>query len=148
MLKGISPLISPELLKVLCEMGHSDTIVFADSNFPARSIAQKNESVYLRLDGQGMVPLLGAVLPLFPLDAYVPHPVIYMQREARDKDLPVPILNEYTKIVSQWDERGTASVGDVPRQTFYDMAQKAACIVQTGETAIYANIILQKGVVK
>ena len=147
MLKGISPLISPDLLRVLCELGHGDTIVFSDSNFPGNSIAKQNGAAFLRLDGQGMVPLLDAILALFPLDEYVPHPVCYMQKEPRDKDVAVPILDEYTKVVSRWDKRGGEAVLYLPRQDFYEESKKAACVVQTGETAIYANIILQKGVV-
>ena len=147
MLRGISPLISPELLKVLSELGHGDTIVFADANFPSASNAIRGNTVYLRLDGQAMLPLLDGVLELLPLDEYVDHPVCLMQKEPRDAALSLPILDEYISIVSKWDKRGADAVGYLSRSDFYAAARSAACIVQTGETAIYANIILQKGVV-
>ena len=147
MLKGISPLISPELLKILSELGHGDTIVFADANFPSASNAVRGHTTYLRLDGQAMPPLLDGVLALIPLDEYVESPVLFMAKEPQDKDLLLPILDEYTQIISKWDKRGEKATGYLSRSAFYEAARHAACIVQTGETAIYANIILQKGVV-
>ena len=148
MLKGISPLISPELLKVLSELGHGDTIVFADANFPSASNAIRGNTKYIRLDGQGIPPLLDGVLTLMPLDEYIASPALLMAKEPRDKDLQLPILDKYIQIVGKWDKRGGKAVGYLSRSDFYEAARNAACIVQTGETAIYANIILQKGVVQ
>ncbi len=145
MLNGISPLISPELLKTLCEMGHGDRIVFGDSNFPAESMG-KNSKV-IRCDGLTIPDLLRAVLPLFPLDTYVGKPVGIMQVVEGDNP-DVPIWKEYKKIVSEFDERGKAAFEAIERFAFYDEAKKCYAVVSTGETAIYANIILQKGVVK
>ncbi len=144
MLKGISPIISPELLKVLCEMGHSDTIVIADGNFPAETIG-KNAKV-IRADGHGVPELLEAILKLFPLDTYVEKPVSLMQVTPGD-DVETPIWDTYRRLVAEVDERGNDAFAEVERFEFYEKAKNAYAIVATGETAIYANIMLQKGVI-
>ena len=146
MLKGISPVLPPELLSILCEMGHGDTLVIADGNFPAASIAKDCKLV--RCDGHGVPELLDAILQVIPLDEYVEHPVMIMQVAEKDKGLEVPIWDEYKKIVAKHDARGAAAFGSYERFEFYDEARKTYCILQSGETAIYANIILQKGVIK
>ena len=147
MLKGIPPLLSPELLKTLCEMGHSDRLVLGDGNFPAETIG-KNAKV-IRYDGQDIPALLDAILTVFPLDSYVETPVTLMQLMHRDVGkVSTPIWDEYKKIVAKHDERGAAAVGNIDRFDFYDEAKKCYCIIATGEKAIYANIMLQKGVVK
>lgn len=144
MLKGIPKIISPELLKVLCEMGHSDTIVLADGNFPTESIG-KNSKV-IRADGHSITDLLDAILKLFPLDTYVEKPVSLMQVTPGDK-METPIWDEYKKIVSKADERGKEAFQEVERFKFYEEAKKAYAVVATSETALYANMILQKGVI-
>ena len=144
MLKNIPPILSPELLKTLCEMGHSDRIVIADGNFPAESMG-KNCKV-IRCDGHGVPELLDAILTLFPLDTYVDKPVSLMQVMPGD-DAKTPIWDEYKAIIARHDERGAAAVGEIERFAFYEEAKKAYAIIATGETAIYANIMLQKGVV-
>ncbi len=144
MLKGIPKIISPELLKVLCEMGHSDTIVLADGNFPVESIG-KNLKV-IRADGHNITDLLEAILKLFPLDTYVEKPVSLMQVMPGDK-VETPIWDEYKKIVSKADERGEEAFQEVERFKFYEEAKKAYAVVATSETALYANMILQKGVI-
>ena len=146
MLKGISPLLSPELLKVLCEMGHGDELVIADGNFPAESIGKN--AIVIRADGHGIPELLDAILALMPLDTYAEKPVLYMAKSECDRDLALPILDEYKKIIEKYDERGEACTGYLERYAFYDKAEQACYIVQSGETSQYANIILQKGVVK
>ena len=146
MLKGISPLLSPELLKVLCEMGHGDELVIADGNFPAESIGKN--AIVIRADGHGIPELLDAILVLMPLDTYAEKPVLYMAKSECDRDLALPILDEYKKIIEKYDERGEACTGYLERYAFYDKAEQACYIVQSGETSQYANIILQKGVVK
>ncbi|MEK4512245.1 L-fucose mutarotase [Paenibacillus sp. FSL K6-2524] len=141
MLKGISNLISPELIKVLMEMGHSDEIVFADGNFPAASHAQR----LVRCDGHGIPELLNAVLPLYPLDTYVDRPVSLMAVTPGDT-VETPIWRQYKQIVS--DHHPVADVfEEVERFAFYERAKKAYTIVSTGERALYANIILKKGVI-
>lgn len=144
MLKGIPKILSPELLKVLCEMGHSDRLVIADGNFPAESIG-KNAKV-VRMDGHGTCEILEAVLQLFPLDTYVEHPVNLMQVMPGD-DVETPIWDSYNNIVKNADERGESAVGQIERFEFYEQARSAYAIIATGEGALYANIMLQKGVV-
>lgn len=144
MLKGISPIISPELLKILCEMGHSDTIVIADGNFPSESVG-KNAKV-IRADGHGVPELLEAILKLFPLDTYVEKPVSLMQVTPGDT-VETPIWDEYKDIVSKEDSRGADAFSEIERFKFYEEAKNAYAIIATGETALYANIMLQKGVV-
>ena len=144
MLKNIPPILSPELLKTLCEMGHSDRIVIADGNFPCESVG-KNCKV-IRCDGHGVPELLDAILTLFPLDKYVEKPVTLMQVMAGDP-VKTPIWDEYKAIIAKHDERGAESVGEIERFKFYDEARTAYAIVATGEKAVYANVMLQKGVV-
>ena len=144
MLKGIPKILSPELLKVLCEMGHSDRIVIADGNFPAESVG-RNAKV-IRMDGHGTCELLAAILKVFPLDTYVEHPVNLMEVMPGDP-VETPIWAEYEKIVSAEDERGGAAIGQIERFAFYEEAKKAYAVIATGEGALYANIMLQKGVV-
>lgn len=144
MLKNIPPILSPELLKTLCEMGHSDRIVIADGNFPCESVG-KNCKV-IRCDGHGVPELLDAILTLFPLDKYVEKPVTLMQVMAGDP-VKTPIWDEYKAIIVKHDERGAEAVGEIERFKFYDEARTAYAIVATGEKAVYANVMLQKGVV-
>ncbi len=143
MLKGIPNILSPELLKILCEMGHSDTIVLADGNFPAESMG-KNAKV-IRADGHGVCELLEAILTIFPLDTYVKSPVRLMEVMPGDP-VETPIWDAYKAIVAHHDNRENA-VTTVERFAFYEEAKKAYCIVATSESALYANIILQKGVI-
>ena len=144
MLKGIPKIISPELLKILCEMGHSDTIVIADGNFPAESMG-KNGKV-IRCDGHGGVELLDAILQLFPLDTYVETPVSLMEVMAGDT-VETPIWDEYKAVISRYDSCGDKAVSNIERFLFYEEAKKAYAIIATGESALYANLILQKGVI-
>ena len=144
MLKNISSIISPHLLKVLCEMGHSDTLVLADGNFPAESVGKN--AIVIRADGHGTTELLEAILQVFPLDTYVKTPVTLMQVMPGDP-VKTPIWDEYRAVVAANDARGSAAIGEMERFAFYEAAKKAYAIVATGESAIYANIILQKGVI-
>lgn len=145
MLKGIPKILSPELLKVLCEMGHSDRLVIADGNFPSESMG-KNAKV-IRCDGHGVPELLEAILTVFPLDTYVETPVSLMQVMPGD-NVETPIWDEYKEIISKYDDRGEKAIGQTERFAFYDEAKTAYAIIATGESALYANIMLQKGVVK
>ena len=148
MLKNIPPILSPELLKVLAEMGHGDRICIGDGNFPGASMAKPHNCVLVRADGHGVPELLDAILQVIPLDEYVEHPALIMQVADKDKGLEVPIWDTYKQIVAKHDSRGAAAFGSVERFAFYEEARNTYCILQSGETAIYANIILQKGVVK
>ncbi len=144
MLKGIPPILSPELLKVLCEMGHSDRLVIADGNFPSASIAKN--AILIRCDGHGVPELLDAILQLFPLDTYTPAPVTLMEIVPGD-NVETPIWNTYQEIVAKYDARGNDAFGSVPRFDFYEEAKTAYATTATGEKALYANIMLQKGVI-
>jgi len=142
MLIGISKLISPELLKTLMEMGHGDEIVLGDANFPAASMANK----LIRCDGHSGPELLDAILKLFPLDVYVDRPAALMEVVAGDQ-VETPIWKEYEAIIEK-----NSSIKEpfefVERFAFYERAKQAYAIVATGESALYANIILKKGVIK
>lgn len=141
MLKTIPAILSPDLLKILMEMGHGDELVIADGNFPAAAIARR----LIRADGHGVPPVLKAVLQLFPLDIYVPKPVALMQVVPGDK-VETPIWDEYDKIVRTSGEQFDG-FEQVERFAFYERAKEAYAVIATGETALYANIILKKGVV-
>lgn len=141
MLKNIPKKISPDLLKILSEMGHGDEIVIADGNFPS---ASHNDKV-IRYDGNSVPELLEQILELFPLDTYVPEQVFLM--EVADGDDYVPeIWEEYKEILKKSGEKH--AVKYVERFAFYEQSKKAYAVIATGEEAIYANIILKKGVVK
>ncbi|KMZ55083.1 RbsD/FucU family protein [Dorea sp. D27] len=144
MLKGIPKIISPELLKVLSEMGHGDRLVIADGNFPARSVGK--ESIVVRCDGHTVPEILDAILKLFPLDNSTDKPVTLM--EVPDgEDVKTPIWDIYKVIIGKHDERGDAVVNTIEKPAFIKMAKESYAIVATGEGALFANIMLQKGVV-
>ena len=142
MLKGISPVISPDLIKILMEMGHGDELVIADGNFPSAAYAQR----LVRADGLGCPVLLDAILPLFPLDTFVEKPVALMLVVPGDPYKPV-IWEEYRKIVKNHAANFT-DFEQVERFAFYERAKKAYAVLASGEMALYANIILKKGVIK
>ena len=144
MLKNIPAILSPELLKVLCEMGHGDRIVIADGNFPSESVGK--DAKVVRCDGHGTVKLLDAILTLFPLDTYTDRPVLLMEVIPGDP-VETPIWKDYERIVGKNDPRGKQAIGTLERQAFYEAAKKAYAVIATGERALYANLILQKGVV-
>lgn len=140
MLKGISPLIGPNLLATLARMGHGDEIVLADAHFPADSL---NDYV-LRADGLKIADLLSAILPLFELDNYVNHPLIMMAAVEGD-NLDSAIEDSYLNSIQKTNPQIT-SIKRIERFAFYERAKKAFTIVVTGELAKYGNIILIKGV--
>lgn len=144
MLKGISPMLSPELLKILCEMGHSDTIVIADGNFPAETMGKN--AIVLRMDGHGVPEILDAILSVFPLDSYIDKPVKLMDRVPGD-NADVSIWSKYDEIVAKYEDRGAAVIDKLERFAFYEESKKAYAIIATSETSQYANVILQKGCV-
>ena len=145
MLKGIPPIISPELLKALCEMGHGDELIIADGNFPSQSIGKN--AVVVRADGHGAVEILEAVLQLIPLDAYVEKPVALMELSPGETCPTPQIWGEYQKVLEK-HEPEHCDIEMTERFVFYERAKKAYLIIATGETAIYANVLLKKGVVK
>ncbi len=146
MLKNIPPILSPELLKVLAEMGHGDRICIGDGNFGA--------SMASPITASSSAPMNTACPNCStrfcsPLDEYVEHPVMIMQVAEKDKGMEIPIWDEYKKIVAKYDARvAKPPSAAMSAFEFYDEARKTYCILQSGETAIYANVILQKGVIK
>lgn len=144
MLKGIPEILSPELLKVLCEMGHSDRLVIADGNFPVMSMG-KNAQI-IRMDGHGAPEILDAILRVFPLDTYIEKPVNLMEVMPGD-NVQTPIWDVYKKTVEKYDERGKNAIGEIERFKFYEETKTAYAVIATSEKALYANIMLQKGVV-
>lgn len=140
MLKNIPSIISPKLLKILMEMGHGDEIVISDGNFPAAAMAQR----LVRLDGHGVPEVLEAVLELMPLDIYVEEPVALMEVVKGDTYVP-EIWDSYKAIIKE--KEGQKKIANEERFAFYERAKKAYAVVATGETSLYANIILKKGVV-
>ena len=140
MLKGISPLLSPELLATLARMGHGDTIILADAHFPGESF---NENI-LRADGLRIPDLLEGILPLFELDAYVPDPLIMMAAVEGDT-LDPKVETDYRAAIDKHAPQAP-TIARVDRFDFYDLAQEAFAVVMTGETAKYGNLLLKKGV--
>jgi len=141
MLKGVPNIISPELLKIIMEMGHGDEIILADGNFPAASVAQR----LIRADGHDVPELLEAILKFFPLDQYVAKPVGLMAVVPGDDTKPT-IWEDYRKIVKASGEK-FSDFEFVERFAFYERAKEAYAVVATSEKALYANIILKKGVI-
>jgi L-fucose mutarotase len=140
MLKNVPPILSPELMKVLMEMGHGDEIVLADGNFPAASVARR----LVRYDGHGVPELLEAVLKFFPLDIYVDRSAGLMAVVPGDKTKPT-IWEQYRAIIKASGEK-FSDFEFIERFAFYERARQAYAVVATSEKALYANIILKKGV--
>lgn len=138
MLKGISPLISPELLRILAEMGHGDELILSDAHFPAHQLGQR----VLRADGVRVADLLAAISPLFELDAYAP-PLVMMAPVPGD-ELDPSVEARYLDALAVHNPKAT--VTRIDRFAFYDRAREAYAIVVTGECAKYGNILLKKGV--
>lgn len=144
MLKGIPKILSPELLKVLCEMGHSDELTIGDGNFPGHTNAKQ----VIRMDGHGVPEILEAILKVFPLDTYVDHPVRLMAKVPGDT-VETPIWDTYKEIVARYDERGADCFEEIERNAFYERTrEKSYVVIMSSESALYANVILQKGVIK
>lgn len=141
MLKGVPSVLTPDLLKIMMEMGHGDEIVIADGNFPGASHAQR----LIRCDGLGVPVVLEAMLKFLPLDSYADSAVSLMQVVPGDDYKPV-IWEQYRKIVLESGEK-FKDFEYVERFDFYERAKNAYAVVMTSETALYANVILKKGVV-
>ena len=141
MLKGIPSILSPELLKIMMEMGHGNELIIADGNFPSAAYAQR----LVRADGHNVPELMDAILQFLPLDIYVEKPVAIMELVVDDTYQP-EIWPVFEKIVRKHDPNFNG-FENVERHTFYERAKNAYAIIVTGETALYGNIILKKGVV-
>lgn len=142
MLKGIPSILPPELLKVLMEMGHGDELVIADGNFPRLGHPKR----VVRCDGHTIPPLLDAIMQLMPLDPYVEHPTIFMEVLPEDPYVPV-IWDTYRQIIGEYEPDGARELA-IDKYQFYERAANAYAVVTTGETELYANLILKKGIVR
>lgn len=140
MLKNVPALLSPELLKIIMEMGHGDELVIGDGNFPAASCAQR----LIRLDGLGVPEILESLLKLFPLDSFEKN--AFLMEKVPGNMVETPIWKTYEKIAEAGDPN-FKGFSQIERFAFYERAKKAYAIIATSEQSLYANIILKKGVV-
>ncbi|NWK56208.1 L-fucose mutarotase [Verrucomicrobiaceae bacterium N1E253] len=140
MLKGISPILSPELLATLCRMGHGEEILLADGHFPAHEFSD----TVIRADGLSIPDLLDAILPLFELDAYDPAPVITMEAVEGDSLAPT-VEGSYAEVIARHSELNP-KISRLERYAYYERVRNAHAVVATGDVNKYANIILKKGV--
>ncbi|MDD7434465.1 MAG: RbsD/FucU domain-containing protein [Peptoniphilaceae bacterium] len=143
MLKNIPKNLSPELVKTLMEMGHGDELVIADGNFPAHRLGQR----VIRLDGQGGVDVLRSILELFPLDIEYSDQQVFLMEVANGDSYDPVIWKAYENVLKETQE-GAYTIGYIERFAFYERAKDAFCVIETSEEALYANIILKKGVVR
>lgn len=141
MLKGIPPILGPELLHILRAMGHGDEIAIVDANYPAESAGPP----VVRLDGQSATETLDAVLTLMPLDTFVEEQAIGMEvvgnprkREQTHKD--------FDKIIKRHEPGMKLTL--LERFAFYDRVSDAFAVVQTGERRLYGNVLLKKGIIR
>lgn len=140
MLRNIPSILSPDLLWSLRAMGHGDDLVIVDANFPATALGARCH----RLDGVTATDVLQAVLTVLPLDQFVPNPAVVME-VVDDPNAVPPIVAQFQDIMTTTADNPTA-LDKLERFAFYDRAKSAFAIVQTGETRLYGNIILKKGV--
>lgn len=140
MLRGIPKILPPELVKCMMEMGHSDYLIIADANFPGTAHAKK----MIRMDGIMIPELLEAILQVFPLDNFVDDPVRLMPNLPTE---PIPeIWETYRELLNKYDkDNAFKEFAFIERLPFYEHAEKAYVIIQTGDESRYGNIILQKG---
>jgi len=142
MLKGIPAIILPDLMKILMEMGHGDELLLCDGNYPKAG----SPALSVRMDGHGIVEILDAILRFFPLDAYVENPTVFMAVTPGDPYVP-EIWDTYRQVGAKYEPAGLREIA-IPRFDFYERGKKCYACVATGETALYANVILKKGVIK
>ncbi|RKX86864.1 MAG: fucose isomerase [Spirochaetes bacterium] len=140
MLKGIPNILSPDLLKILMEMGHGNELVIGDGNFPAASYAQR----LIRLDGHNVPEVLDAVLKFFPLDTFVKTPVAVMSVVPGDSTKPER-YDDFKNLVKKYNP-DFKDFEYVERFDFYERTKKAYAVIATSDLALYACIILKKGV--
>ena len=144
MLKGIPKIISPDLIKILSEMGHGDYICIGDGNFPGESMGENSYVVHM--EGHNVPEILDAVLSLIPVDTFVEKPVSVMAVPENEEE-PV-IWKKYREILDKHEPSRPEIIEEIERFAFYDKARGSYCIIQSSEAALYANIIVQKGVIK
>lgn len=143
MLNQIPKNLSPELVKTLMEMGHGDELVIADGNFPSHRLGQR----VIRLDGQGGVEVLRAILQLLPLDIAYSDEQVFLMEVADGDSYDPQIWKEYEEVLHQTQDE-EYKIGYIERFAFYERAKDAYLVIATSEEALYANVILKKGVVR
>jgi L-fucose mutarotase len=141
MLRGIDPLLTPDLLKILCEMGHGDEIAIVDANYPAATCARR----LVRLPGTNATEALRAILTLLPLDTYVDC-AAHCMTVVGDPDRTEPIMVEFQTLINE-TPGPEAKLGRIERFAFYDRAKAAFAVVSTSERRLYGNIIVKKGII-
>lgn len=142
MLKGIPPIIPPELMKIMLEMGHGDELLICDGNYPKFGCPERS----VRMDGHGIPEIMDAILRFLPLDAYVEHPVTFMAVLPGDPYKP-EIWPVYREIGLKYEKAGLREQ-TINKFDFYEQGKKCYACIATGEASLYANVILKKGVVK
>lgn len=148
MLKGISPLLSPDLLRALMAMGHGDYIALCDANCPVEMFGREGGARVLRADGISAPDLLKAILDIMPVDESYPHPFLLGNKTANDAHIETPIWDTFRQIACQYDPRGLDAFEQMGRDEFCAFISHAYAVVQTGERALYGNIAIRKGVIK
>ena len=141
MLKGIDPLLGPELLAILRGMGHGDEIVVADANFPAAGVNNR----VIRADGIAAPRMVAAIVSVLPLDDFVPAAAFRMAKVDRPDEVPA-ITADFTAALASGGYTG--AIEAIERFAFYARAKSATAVVATGETRLYGNLILKKGVIR
>jgi L-fucose mutarotase len=141
MLKGLDPLLSPDLLHALAAMGHGDEIVVVDAHFPGAATARR----LIRMDGVDATRVIRAIASVMPLDTFVEAPATGMQVVGDPKAIPEAVI-DFGHALDDAEGR-KVEIAMIDRHTFYDRSRAAYAIVQTGELRTYANLILKKGVV-
>ena len=142
MLKGISPIISPQLMICLMEMGHGDELLICDGNYPKFGCPANR----IRMNGHGITEILDAVLSLMPLDTYVEYPTTFMEVLPDDPYVP-RIWDSYREIGSKHEPLGLREQA-IQKAEFYPKGKTCYACIITSETALYANVILKKGVIQ
>ena len=141
MLKNIPDLMPPDLMKILMEMGHGDELLLCDGNYPKFGCPER----CVRMDGHGMIKILDMILQFYPLDTYVEHPVTMMAVLPGDPYKP-KIWEAYRAVGNQYESDGLRDEA-IAKPLFYERGKRCFACVATSEKALYANIILKKGVV-
>lgn len=148
MLKGISPLLSPDLLRALAAMGHGDYIALCDANCPVETFGRDGGAIVLRADAVPATALMRAILDVMPVDESYPHPFLIGDKTQADAQIGTPIWDEFKRIAAEYDPRGEDAFEQLDRDRFCAFISRAYAVVQTGERALYGNIALRKGVIK
>ena len=148
MLKGISPLLSPDILRALAAMGHGDYIALCDANCPVETFGRNGGALVLHADGISATDLLRAILDIMPVDESYPYPFLIGNKTAADRNIEPPIWDEFKCIAAEYDPRGADAFEQFERDDFCNFISRGYAVIQTGERALYGNIAIRKGVIK